>query len=271
MSNTPDTALSFPLLVSADRPDLFADACGAGTDCVVIDLEDSVAPDSKAVVRRIPESALPSERSVTLYLRVNAVGTIWHRDDVSFARALRVDGVILPKVESPEEIITLRQALGAGQKIIALIETAIGLSRVEEIARVADRLAFGSLDLSEDLGCWHTQRALLPLRSRIVLAARLAGRPAPLDGVSVVVEEDDIIQDEAMHACELGFGGKFLIHARQLAPTRAGFCMEPENLDWMRNVAAIDGGAVPKAAGETFQIPVKVRAERLLSRSKARI
>ena len=254
MSNTPDTALSFPLLVSADRPDLFADACRAGTDCVVIDLEDSVAPDSKAVVRRIPESALPSERSVTLYLRVNAVGTIWHRDDVSFARAVRVDGVILPKAESPEEITTLRQALGAGQKIIALIETAVGLSRVEEIARVADRLAFG-----------------LPLRSRIVLAARLAGRPAPLDGVSVVVEEDDIIQDEAMHACELGFGGKFLIHARQLAPTRAGFCMEPENLDWMRNVAAIDGGAVPKAAGETFQIPVKVRAERLLSRSKARI
>ncbi|MEO1986464.1 MAG: CoA ester lyase [Martelella sp.] len=263
-----DKLLSFPLFISAARPDAFAAACAAGSDMVVIDLEDSVAPDSKAAVRRIPQSALPKERSVKLYLRVNGVGTVWHRDDVAFARMAGVDGVVLPKSESAAEITALRKALGQGQKVIAQIETMRGLSRVEEIAEAADRLALGSIDLCEDLGCAHTRLALLPLRSRIVQAARLAGAQAPLDGVTISVTDAAAIADDAMHASELGFGGKCLIHPRQLVPARAGFRASPQDLDWAHHALAAEERALPDAEGEMLRSPVVTRAQRLLMRGQ---
>lgn len=268
MTRLADQAPSFPLFVSAARPDAFAAACAAGSDMVVIDLEDSVAPDSKAAVRRIPQSALPQERSVRLYLRVNGVGTLWHRDDVAFARMAGVDGVVLPKSESAEQITTLRAALGPGQRIIAQIETVRGLARVEEIAEAADRLALGSIDLSEDLGCAHSRLALLPLRSRIAQAARLAGAPAPLDGVTVSVTDTAAIVDDAAHACELGFGGKCLIHPRQLAPARAGFRSAPQDLDWARHALAAEEATLPDAEGEMLRSPVVARARRLSLRGQ---
>ena len=259
-----------PLFVSADRPDLFARACNAGADAVVIDFEDSVPPESKALVRRIPQSALPAERPVPIYLRVNAPGTPWYRDDVAFARGAGFEGVVLPKVESVAQLTALREALGEGQMIIALIETMRGLARVEEIACAADRIAFGSLDICEDLGCAHTRMALLPLRSRMVQAARLAGRPAPLDGVTVSVVDAALVSDEAMHASELGFGGKCLIHPRQIAPARAGFRAEQPDLDWARNVIAAEAGELTAAdEAELMHSPVVARARRLLNRGKA--
>lgn len=259
-----------PLFVSAERPDLFAGACKAGADAVVIDFEDSVPPESKALVRRIPQRALPAEPPVPIYLRINAPGTPWYRDDVAFARGAGFEGVVLPKVESVAQLAALREALGEGQTIIALIETVLGLARVEEIACAADRIAFGSLDLCEDLGCAHTRMALLPLRSRMVQAARLAGRPAPLDGVTVSVVEAALIRDEAMHASELGFGGKCLIHPRQIAPAREGFGAEQPDLDWARNVVAAETGRLSAADEAALgQSPVVARARRVHHRGKA--
>ena len=259
-----------PLFVSADRPDLFAGVCTAGADAVVIDFEDSVPPESKALVRRIPQSALPAERPVPIYLRVNAPGTPWYRDDVAFARGAGFEGVVLPKVESAAQLGALREALGERQTIIALIETVPGLARVEEIACAADRIAFGSLDICEDLGCAHTRMALLPLRSRMVQGARLAGRPAPLDGVTVSVVDAALIREEAMHAGELGFGGKCLIHPRQIAPARAGFGTEQPDLDWARNVIAAEAGELTAAdEAALMHSPVVARARRLLKRGTA--
>ncbi|XDA97907.1 aldolase/citrate lyase family protein [Sulfitobacter sp. LCG007] len=262
---------SFPIFVSAARPDAFAAACTAGTDIVVIDLEDSVAPESKVAVRRIPQSAIPADRSFRLFLRVNGVGTVWHRDDVAFARMSGADGVVLPKSESAEQITELRAALGPGQKVFALIETVRGLSRADEIAAASDRLVFGSIDLSEDMGCAHGRLALLPLASRIVQAARLAGRPAPLDGVTVTVTDAAAIADDARHASDLGFGGKCLIHPRQLAPARAGFGTPPQDLDWARHALAADDGSPPEAEGEILSSPVVARARRIMLRGQARM
>ncbi len=264
----PHPDLSFPLFVPADRPDRFAKACTAGTDSVIIDVEDAVAPESKAAVRRIPESALPALRTVRLYLRVNAVGTPWYRDDVRFAVAAGFDGVILPKADNAAQIADLRAALGPDAYVIALIETVAGLSRVEEIAQAADRLAFGSIDLSEDLGCAHARLPLLPIRSRIVQAARLAGRPAPLDGVTTSHEDATLIAADSAHACEMGFGGKLLIHPRQIAPARRGFRPDPGDLEWARQVVARVGGGAASVNGEMVDAPVVARAQRILQRER---
>lgn len=265
----PDPGPSFPLFVPADRPDRFAKACAAGTDSVIIDVEDAVAPESKAAVRRIPEGALPADRKVRLYLRVNAVGTPWYRDDVGFARAAGFDGVMLPKAESAQQIVDLRAALAPGMAVIALVESALGLSQAEEIAVQADRLAFGSIDFAEDLGCAHSRLPLLAARSRLVMAARLAGRPAPLDGVTVSTDDADLIADDALHACEMGFGGKLLIHPRQIAPARAGFRPDPDQIDWARRIVAASGSGNALAVnGEMVDAPVVARARRILKRAE---
>ncbi|NHF74634.1 HpcH/HpaI aldolase/citrate lyase family protein [Paracoccus xiamenensis] len=260
---------SFPLFVPADRPDRFAKACAAAHDSVVIDVEDAVAPESKAAVRRIPEGALPTDRKAQLLLRVNAVGTPWHRDDVGFAVAAGFDGVMLPKVESGQQVADLRAALNPGMVVIALVESALGLSRAEEIAAEADRLAFGSIDFAWDLGCAHARLPLLSARARLVMAARLAGKPAPLDGVTVSTQDATLIASDAQHAAEMGFGGKLLIHPRQVAPALRGFRTDAEQLDWARRVvAASGGGSVPAVDGEMVDAPVVARARRILQRAE---
>lgn len=265
-----DNGLSFPLFVPADRPDRFAKACAAARDSVIIDVEDAVAPDSKAAVRRIPEGALPADRKVRLYLRVNAVGTPWYRDDVGFAVAAGFDGVMLPKAESAQQITDLRDALTPGMTVIALVETALGLSRSEEIAEAADRLAFGSIDFAEDLGCAHARLPLLTARARLVMAARLAGKPAPLDGVTVSTEDAGLIADDARHAAEMGFAGKLLIHPRQLAPALQGFHPDPDQIDWARRIIAASGsgGSALAVDGEMVDAPVVARARRILKRAE---
>ncbi|MCE0506673.1 CoA ester lyase [Roseivivax sp. GX 12232] len=262
--------LSFPLFVPADRPERFAKACAAGSDSVIIDLEDAVASDLKTSVRRIPRDALPADRQVTLMLRVNAPGTEWYRDDVAFARAIGFDAVVLPKAESAQQIAELRAALDPGQKVLGLIETVRGVARMTELAEAADRLAFGSIDLAADLGCENTQTAFLPIRSQIVQAARLAGRPAPLDGVTTATRDPEVIAGDARHSHEMGFGGKLLIHPVQIEPARAAFRPAPETVDWAERVvaASVHGGA-GLVDGAMIDAPVLKQARRILDRARA--
>lgn len=262
--------LSFPLFVPADRPDRFAKACASGTDSVIIDLEDAVASDLKSAVRRIPRDALPSDRTVTLMLRINAPGTQWYRDDVAFARATGFDAVVLPKAETPEQIADLRAALNPGQKILGLVETVRGVARMTELAEATDRLAFGSIDLSADMGCENTHMAFLPIRSQIVQAARLAGRPAPLDGVTTATRDPGIISEDARHSHEMGFGGKLLIHPNQIEPARSAFRPKKERIDWAERVvaASADGGAA-LVDGAMVDVPVLKQARRILDRARA--
>ena len=263
-------APSFPLFVPADRPDRFAKACKAGTDSVIIDLEDAVAPDLKSAARRIPPDALPRGRRVTLMLRINAPGTRWYRDDVAFARAAGFDAVVLPKAETPEQIAALRAALNPGQKILGLVETVRGVARVAELAETTDRLAFGSIDLAVDMGCENTPMAFLPIRSQIVQAARLAGRPAPLDGVTTATRDPDRVAHDARHGHEMGFGGKLLVHPGQIEPARGAFRPAPERIDWAERViaASADGGAAV-VDGAMVDAPVVKQARRILERARA--
>ena len=261
--------LSFPLFVPADRPDRFAKACEAGTDSVIIDLEDAVASDLKSAVRRIPRNALPSDRTVTLMLRINAPGTQWYRDDVAFARATNFDAVVLPKAETPEQIAELRAALNPGQKILGLVETVRGVARMAELAEATDRLAFGSIDLSADMGCENTHMAFLPIRSQIVQAARLAGRPAPLDGVTTATRDSEIIARDARHSHEMGFGGKLLIHPAQIEPVRGAFRPARERVDWAERVAASADGGAALVDGAMVDVPVLKQALRVLDWARA--
>ena len=155
-------------------------------------------------------------------------------------------------------------ALGGGA--IALIESARGLAAARDIARACGRLAFGSVDFAADLGCAHTREALLLARLELVLASRLAGLPAPLDGVTTAIHDDALVESDARHAAELGFGGKLLIHPKQVAAALRGFAPGEAEIAWARRVLAAGGDGAVAVDGMMIDAPVRLRAERILSR-----
>ena len=250
-----------PLFVPADRPERFAKAAGSGADAVILDLEDAVAPEAKDKARSLLDCRFTD---LPVILRVNAIGTPWHAADIAAACAFPFAALMLPKAEDP--VTALAAQLPANMSVIALIETARGLAAARQIAaldRVA-RLAFGSVDYCADLGCAHQQDALLSARSELVLAARLAGMPPPLDGVTTALQTPGAAEEEARHARSLGMGGKLCIHPRQVPEVLTGFRPTEAEQDWARRVLAAGDGAVA-VDGAMVDAPVRQRARAILA------
>lgn len=255
-----------PLFVPGHRPERFAKAAVAGADAVIIDLEDAVPPEEKAAARA--NAAAARLEGIPVYVRINPAGTPWHAEDLVALAESELAGILLPKAENPVTIEGMRRMIGA-MDVIALIESARGLAAAREIAAggVAG-LGFGSLDYAADLGCAHTRQALLLARSELVLASRLAGIGAPLDGVTAAIGDDALTEDDARHAAELGFGGKLLIHPRQVAPALRGFAPTAEEVEWAGKVMAAGGGGAVSVDGMMIDAPVRMRAERILARAR---
>lgn len=263
-------AISLPLFVPGNRPDRFAKAANAGADAIIIDLEDAVPPAAKAEARSATIEALSSQAfAVPVIVRINAAGTTWHRADLAACAGLPLAAIMLPKAETGTEVAETARA--SGLPIIALIETARGLLAAEAVASSAARLAFGSIDFAADIGASHTHKALLYARSHLVTAARAAGQPAPLDGVTVGVNDEAALTTDCRHAQEIGLGGKLLIHPAQIAPARQAFAPSPEELDWAKRILAAttgEDGAI-KIDGAMVDAPVILRARRILQRMQA--
>ena len=259
---TPET-IRTPLFVPADRPDRFAKAAASGADAVILDLEDAVADDRKDAAR----AALRNDfTDLPVLMRINAAGTPWHEKDLVALRGLNPSAVILPKAEDPASVAAVIAALGGATPVIALIETGLGLARCRAIAALPGlcRLAFGSIDYCADLGCEHLREVLLPVRSELVLASRLAGIAAPLDGVTARL--DDLLEtyEDAVHARALGLTGKLCIHPAQIPEARRAFLPSEAEIDWARRVLASGDGAV-SVDGAMVDAPVRLRAKSILA------
>lgn len=250
-----------PLFVPANRPDRFAKAAASGADAVILDLEDAVAVDDKDAAR---DSLDVSFTTLPVLVRVNAHGTPWHLADLHAAAKLPVSGIVLPKAETSEAFAEV--ARRAGKPVVALIESARGLANAREIAGAQGvvRLAFGSVDYCADLGCSHLREVLLPARSAVVLASRLAGIAAPIDGVTVQIDDFHVLHDDAAHARTLGMFGKLCIHPKQIAEVKRAFAPSAAEVDWAIRVLASGDGAV-KVDGAMVDEPVRVRARSILA------
>lgn len=258
--------LVLPLFVPGDRPQRFAKAAAAGADGIIVDLEDAVAPSAKEPARARLEENLAGI-TVPVYVRVNAAGTAWHEDDVSACANLPLAGVLLPKAETARACE--RVAANAGKPVVALVETAWGLHSAGEIAGACARLAFGSVDFAADVGMSHTREALLHARATLVLAARLAGQPAPIDGVTMAIADEAAVEEDSRYAADLGMGGKLLIHPAQVGPARRGFAPSNREVEWAgRVIAAAETGAVAVVDGQMVDGPVVTRARLILARAE---
>ena len=259
------------LFVPGDRPERYAKALAAGADAVIIDLEDAVAPSAKEAARDALRAWLTPEQAVLV--RVNSADTAWFAEDLALAGLPGVAGVVLPKAERPETIAGLMRQ--GAQAVLPLIESALGFHNALELARQpgVERLLFGSIDFSVDLGLTEGIEELQYFRSQLVLVSRLAGILPPVDGVTTTLDDIARITDDTRRARRNGFGGKLCIHPRQVAPVNAAFAPSAEEAAWaarvLQAVENTDGAAVA-LDGKMVDRPVILQAQAIVDEMRRR-
>lgn len=256
------------LFVPATRPDRIVKAQASGAGAVIVDLEDAVAPQDKTRAR----DALAQARSngQGLLVRINAAETEWFDDDLRTCAALGVDGIVLPKAEHVEQIRLAAARLGSGAIVLPIIESARGYAALAGLCAEPQvpRVAFGSIDFQLDLGIEGEDEQLAYFRSGIVLASRLAGRQAPVDGVTVEIDDAERLRADTLRGKRMGFGAKLCIHPRQVATVNACYAPSADEIAWARRIvdaAAAAGNAAVAVDGRMVDRPVIVKAERILS------
>lgn len=237
------------LYVPGSNPKALAKARTLPCDGVILDLEDSVAPEAKEPARRAVVEAVAAGGFAPreLLVRVNARGTPWHRDDLAALARMPVDGIVLPKVETPEDVREAAGVLAASgaPSPLALwltIETPRGVLAADQVTGAHPSVAglvAGTSDLTKELRARHVsgREPLLHALSAIVLAARAHSLPA-LDGVHLALEDEEGFAAACRQGRDLGFDGKTLIHPRTIPAANRAFAPDPAEVDDARRLLA---------------------------------
>ena len=237
-------------------------------DMVILDCEDSVKDEDKALARQSAVAALDRGFGARVTaLRVNA-DERWHREDLAAAARCAADYVVLPKVEHAAQIE--RVANASGKPVLAMVETPQGLLSVVEIARVSAGLIAGTNDLAAALGIPSSagRAGLAHSLQMMVLAARAAGI-AVFDGVYNRLEDDEGLAAECREGRAFGFDGKSLIHPRQIDLANRIFSPSDEDIAAARRLIAAAQGGAERFEGRMIEAMHVAEAENLLAKARA--
>ena len=228
-------------------------------DALIFDLEDAIAPDTKATARDMAVAAAGSgeygQREIAI--RANGLDTPWGQADLTAIAQSGAHAAVVPKIESAAMV---RQALavleGAGapasMALWAMLETPLGVLSAEDIASASPRLAvlvMGTSDLAKDLGATHTpDRAPFMTSFGLCLLAARAHGCAILDGVHLNIADDTEFAAQCMQAAQMGFDGKTLIHPKQVNPANDAFGPSADDIDHARRVVEANEAGI--AAGQ---------------------
>ena len=275
------------LSVPGSSEKMLAKAGALPADEIVIDLEDSVTAAAKAEARDLVCRLLAEGRlgEGLLAVRVNAIDSTWWRDDVA-ALADRagsaVDSLVVPKVERAEDVLEVERALerhGASMGIQALVETAVGLMRLSEIATASprlDSLILGYADLAASLGRADPEAAperWLYAQDAVLVAARAAGIEA-IDGPYLALADERGLRGWAEHVRDLGYDGKWAIHPSQLAVINDTFTPSGDQVERAKAILAAISQAESAGEGGAAQLDGKMideasrkQAEKVVARA----
>ena len=260
----------------------------AGADVIVFDLEDAVAPGQKADARETVRTVLADpafDPDCEVCVRVNATESAVAADLEALLEDVdgdvRLDSVMLPKVDSPGDVRGLVDELtryDVSLPVFALIESAAGVLAAPEIAAVqaTDALVFGAEDLSADLGATRTEEGIevLYARERVVLAAA-AHECLAIDTLVTDFSDETQLREDTAFSVQLGYDGKLAIHPAQVDPINAAFTPSADDLEWAQTVleakrtADAEGRGVFEVDGEMIDAPLIAQAERIRSRAVA--
>ncbi|MBL6855318.1 MAG: CoA ester lyase [Rhodobacteraceae bacterium] len=228
------------------KPEMFPKALASGADMVCIELEDGIAPKDKEEARikalKLFEVA-QADDGVERILRINSMRERFGIEDVLAILATDTPppSLMMPKVQSPDEIIMLDQLLterGHKTRLHVIIETNAGLEAAYEIANCSSRIEamfFGGVDMAAELRCENNWQQLIYARSRVVHAAASAGLDV-IDVPYLNLQDLDGMCDEAKKAKDLGFAGKGSVHPKQIAALNDIFTPSKDNITRARRV-----------------------------------
>lgn len=276
------------LFVPGDSARKFEKALASDADALIIDLEDSVAPDGKAAARaEVPRMLSGAARGKQLWVRVNSLESGLMLDDLAAVIGARPFGVVIPKCSGRRTLAPVDHYLDAFEtaagvargstRILAIAtETAASIFELGSYAGVTKRLwglTWGAEDLGADVGSLSNRverqytEPYRMARSLCLFAAAAAGVQA-IDAVCVDLDDDRTARSESRDACRDGFSGKMAIHPRHLAAINEGFLPDATQCDWARRVieafaASPDAGTL-RLDGKMIDMPHLRLARRLL-------
>jgi len=269
-----------------------------GVDAVMLDIEDGVAPTEKDTARELIAASLDavaqqgaSARTPARYVRINAVGHERMFSDLGAVVRPGLEGLVLPKVDSPDQVDTVEElldhkepdvGLGRGSiRLLVAIESPRGLFQAQAIAAASPRvigLIFGAEDFGKELGLPLRRegeaRDLLYARSAFVCAAAAANVQA-VDGVWPDIQDAAGLKAFALQSRRLGFTGMSLIHPSQIDSINAAFSPSAEEVEYCQKVVAAFDEARARGegsiafGGQLIDLPIVERARRTLALAKS--
>lgn len=277
------------LYVPASHQKALAKSTQLQPDAIIYDLEDSVAEQIKHEARDNLRAHFQEQhqtvRSPLKAIRINSLATQWGEDDLKLAAELKTEAIVLPKTETPQQVIDAARKLDDYDApetlgIWAMIETPRGILNADEIARLAQKSAarlkcfiIGTNDIALSTGVKTTNQrsALLPWMMQIILAARAGGIDV-LDGVYNNFQDQAGFAAECEQGAMLGFDGKTLIHPSQIETALNSYSSTAEEAAWANQVIAAFNlpenaakGAISLNGTMVEQLHIR-QAERVLAR-----
>ena len=240
----------------------------AGTlraDAIILDLEDGVPLAEKETARIFVRDSIEQVAAggAQVFVRTNAFITGLAEEDLHWTVRAGLDGVVLPKVESRDEVLEADRLITTLEKerelepgsltLVPSLESALGVVNAYEIATASKRtvaLAFGALDFTRDMGTSVSREGteLFYARSRIAVVARAAGIQA-IDTPWIDIADQEGLIREAKAVRQLGFRGKLVIHPSQIEPVNRVFSPSEDEIEYARKVVRAFKEAEAKGLG----------------------
>lgn len=262
-----------------------------GADAIILDLEDAVPMAEKETARIFVRDSIEQVAAggSQVFVRTNAFTTGLAEEDLNWTVQAGLDGVVLPKVESREEVLEAERLIAALEKergleadslvLVLTLESARGVVNAYEIATASKRtvaLAFGALDFTRDMGTSVSREGteLFYARSRIAIVARAAEIQA-IDTPWIDIADQEGLVQEAKAARQLGFRGKLLIHPSQIEPVNRVFSPSEDEIEYARKVvrafkeAEAEGVGAISLEGKMVDIANFRQAEQLIAWAEA--
>jgi len=281
------------LFAPGNHPRRVEKALSLDADAVILDLEDAVAASDKAAARKPVAEALKGPRRCRGYVRPNAPSSPFCYRDLVETIHEKVDGVVLPKVESAADLHAVDWLLAALERergitegaidLIPMVETAAGVARVDRILQARSlrpyrapwrvkRVAFGAGDYSLDVGLVpsHEEPELAEARARVVLASRAAGMEGPLDSPWFHLRDMEGFRRSLERSRRGGFQGRLCVHPDQVPVANELFTPNADEIARAERIVAAfrqaeaTGAAAVEVDGQMVDYPIVHRARALL-------
>ncbi|MBE0683316.1 MAG: CoA ester lyase [Anaerolineales bacterium] len=278
------------LYMPGDNWKMITKSITLGVDSICMDMEDGTAVNKKAearltIVKALGELDFGASEKLA---RINSVGSGWEKDDIESVLPYRPDGIVIPKVESFDQVEWAGRIIEAAElkfgwpmnsiRVLIGVETAKGILNLKEIAAHPrlDAIIFGGEDFAASIGAVRTKDAVELLYARqAVVVACAANDLQAIDIVTIDYKDLEALKIESQFGAGLGFSGKQIIHPNQVSAVQEAFTPSNDAIAYARRIVETfeasqkEGKGAYALDGKMIDMPLLKNAQKVLARAKA--